>query len=82
MLVFQTDADGYFVGPNYADESPLEPGVWLIPGGCVTVEPPTFNFETERVRWVNNEWVIELIPVEPELSPELIPEQLAEVPND
>jgi hypothetical protein len=65
MLVFQTDYDGYFVGPNYADESPLEPGVWLIPGGCVTVEPPQFNAEIERARWVNNEWIVELIPIEP-----------------
>lgn len=36
----QLDADGYFVGVVIADESPLEPGVFLIPGGAVDLPPP------------------------------------------
>lgn len=37
--VYQTNAEGYFVGPVQADPSPLEPGVWLIPGGIqITAE--------------------------------------------
>lgn len=39
-IVYQTDEDGFYVGPATADQSPLEPGEWLIPAGCVTVEPP------------------------------------------
>ena len=33
--VSQLDQDGYFVGVTTADPSPLEPGVFLIPGGCI-----------------------------------------------
>lgn len=40
ITVFQTDHLGLYVGPTTADESPLEPGVFLIPGGCVEVAPP------------------------------------------
>lgn len=36
----QLDAEGYFVGVVIADESPLEPGVFLIPGGAVDLPPP------------------------------------------
>lgn len=38
--VYQTDHLGLYVGPATAYESPLEPGVFLIPGGCVEVAPP------------------------------------------
>jgi len=30
----------YFIGYSYADESPLEPGVWLIPAHATEIEPP------------------------------------------
>lgn len=40
ITVYQTDHLGLYVGPTTADESPLEPGVFLIPGGCVEVAPP------------------------------------------
>jgi len=39
-LISQLNADGYFVGTATADESPLEPGVFLIPGGAVDMAPP------------------------------------------
>lgn len=38
--VSQLNQHGYFVAPVLADESPLEPGVFLIPGGAVDVPPP------------------------------------------
>ena len=40
QIVYQLDSQGFYVGQAIADESPLEPGAWLIPAGCVTVEPP------------------------------------------
>ena len=38
--VYQTSGLGVYVGTAKADESPMEPGVFLIPGGCVEIEPP------------------------------------------
>lgn len=40
MIVYQTDAAGLFVGQIAADEDPLAPGTYLIPGGCVETAPP------------------------------------------
>jgi hypothetical protein len=66
MQVYQTNDAGYFVGVTYADQSPLEPDVWLIPGGCVTIEPP--NIEDKVAKWVNGVWVLEDIPVTEEVE--------------
>jgi hypothetical protein len=67
--VIQLDADGYFVGFATADESPLEPGVYLIPGGCIEAEAPTIP-EGQRAKW-DGAWVFEDIP-KPEPEPEPI----------
>lgn len=63
--VFQTDHSGVFVGATLADESPLEPGVFHIPGGCVEVKPPKHS-SLELARWIDGSWVIEQIPTTPE----------------
>lgn len=69
--VYQTDAYGVFVGITSADESPLEPGVFLIPAGCVEVKPPKFDANTQLARFVEGKWLIEAIPApEPEPEPE------------
>ncbi|WP_306426564.1 tail fiber assembly protein [Achromobacter xylosoxidans] len=39
-IVSQLDQGGYFLGPTVAHESPLEPGVFLIPGGAIDEPPP------------------------------------------
>lgn len=74
-IVYQTDAEGFFTGPVQADPSPLEPGVWLIPGGCVDVEPPALS-EGQRAQWANGAWVVIDPPPEPEPEPEPTPEEL------
>jgi hypothetical protein len=71
--VIQLDADGYFVGFTTADESPLEPGVFLFPAGAVDAPTPTVT-EGQRAKW-NNGWVLEDIP-EPETEPEPEPIEL------
>lgn len=77
-IVFQTDFDGVYVGLVAADESPLEPGVFLIPAGCVEVAPPVLA-ENQRARWLGEEWLVETrvelspepeLPAEPEADPE------------
>lgn len=51
-------------GESIADESPLEPGVFLIPAAATTVKPPTIP-QGRRAVWINNSWSIELIPPAP-----------------
>ena len=74
-VVSQLDQNGYFISPTQADESPLEPGVFHLPGGCLDVEPPEIP-EGQRARWVADEWIFEASgnPVDEEEPPETIEE--------
>lgn len=60
--VYQYDLAGMYVGQTDADESPLEPGVFLIPARCVEVEPPETSGD-QWPRWNGAKW--ELITVSP-----------------
>ncbi|MDF3822336.1 hypothetical protein P3G55_20700 [Leptospira sp. 96542] len=72
-LVPQLDLLGFFVGMSTADESPLEPGVWLIPAGAIDVPAPDVP-EGQRARWQGGAWAFEPIPVpEPDPEPEMPP---------
>jgi hypothetical protein len=74
--VYQTDFDGFFTAPVDADPSPLEPGVWIIPGGAVEVEPPALK-DGQRARWNGGAWdVIDPPPPAPEPTPEEIQRQI------
>jgi len=68
----QLNPEGYFVGTTLAEESPLEPGVFLVPGGAVDTAPPVVP-EGQRAKWVG-EWVLEDIP-QPAPEPEAEQEQ-------
>jgi hypothetical protein len=59
---------GKFTGQDVADESPLEPGVFLIPGYATDIEPPTCS-DTEQVVFVDGAWEIQPLS-EPEPLPE------------
>lgn len=48
---------GEFVSIGTADESPLEPGAWLIPAGAVTEEPPKVANRKIAV-WKNDKWSV------------------------
>jgi hypothetical protein len=54
-IVSQLDAAGYFVAGVVADESPLEPGVFLLPGGSIDVAPPTIP-EGKVALWQGESW--------------------------
>lgn len=55
--VFQTNRLGLFTGTAQAEESPLEPGVYLIPGGCVEIPPPAIP-DNKAACWSNDKWVL------------------------
>jgi hypothetical protein len=69
--VCQLDAESYFVGPTFADESPLEPGVYLLPAGAVDAPAPVIP-EGHKAKWTGD-WVFEPTP-EPEPESESEPE--------
>ena len=64
--VSQLGADGYLVGPTLADESPLEPGVHLIPGGAIDKEPPAEMQPGKRYWPLDGRWREDDIPAPPE----------------
>lgn len=70
--VSQLDAAGYFVGVTTADESPLEPGVYLIPAGAIDRKPPTTIEPGKRYRPWGTGWRAEEIPATPK-DPEPTP---------
>ena len=62
------------MGVHNCQESPLEPGEYIIPTCYTTIEPPTFT-ELESSTWDGSSWVIETRPVE-ETPEELPPPEL------
>ncbi|MBB6158526.1 hypothetical protein HDC30_005784 [Pseudomonas sp. JAI115] len=54
--VYQTNAQGLYVGQVEAEESPLEPGVFLIPAGCVQTPPPAEIPPLKAACWNGKAW--------------------------
>ena len=75
MKIYHYNPDtGIYVGEGVADESPLEPGVWLIPANSVTTAPPNVG-EDQFVVFNNGNWEVNTVPEpEPEPEPEPAPE--------
>jgi len=71
--VYQIDDHNAYIGPVSLDESdlsPLEPDVWLIPAGCVEVQPPAIP-EGKRAIFNGDGWdLIDRPAPEPEPEPE------------
>lgn len=71
-IVSQLNAAGFFIGPTEADVSPLEPNVYLLPGGAIDVPPPDVP-EGKAARWANG-WIFE--------DPTLLDEPAADAPAE
>lgn len=74
--VCQLDQDGYFVGMTVADESPLEPGVWLMPARAVDAAAPAVP-AGYRAKWSGASFELEALPVDPEPEPPTLAERRA-----
>lgn len=57
MIVYQCDANGFYIYTSKADPCPREPGVFMLPRGCVEQEPPVCA-EDEVVRWDGVSWEV------------------------
>jgi hypothetical protein len=69
MKIYNYSAlDGEYIGESNADESPLEPGVFLIPANATTIVPPAEQ-DGKTINFENGAWVLKDIP-EPEEEPE------------
>lgn len=73
-------ATGQFIGPvllNDSDKSPMEEGVYLIPGDMTEIAPPATQ-GAQRAIWTGGEWVVvdELVSDVPIESVPLTPAQI------
>lgn len=68
-IVYQADHAGLYAGEVEADESPLEPGVYLIPAGCVDVAPPADFPPGKWPRWNGATWQLVNKPVPVAVDP-------------
>ncbi len=62
ITVYQTDRAGHFVEASTADESPLEPGVYLVPAGCIRTAPPDTWPSDKWPRWNGASWDMVTMP--------------------
>lgn len=57
-IAFQYDRAGYYQGEVEADESPLEPGVYLLPARSTMIPPPADVPAGRCPRWNGASWVL------------------------
>lgn len=65
ITVYQCDAEGWLIGTSPAFESPLEPGVYMIPAGCTPEPPPADVPDGTFPRWVAGRWATQVYPQQP-----------------
>lgn len=65
MKAFQFDNAGLYLGETVADESPLEPGVYLLPARATLVAPPASVPQDKWPRWNGVEWTLANKPKPP-----------------
>lgn len=55
-ICYQVSHAGLLLGETVADESPLEPGVYLLPAGCTFTSPPVTVPDGQWPRWNGSTW--------------------------
>lgn len=58
--VYTFDGQGHFVDLYIAQESPLEPGVFLVPTNATEIPPPKTS-ENERAVWSGQGWTVSAV---------------------
>ena len=57
-IAHQFDPAGFYLGQFEADESPLEPGVYLLPARTTCTPPPAEVPDGKWPRWNGANWVL------------------------
>lgn len=65
MKAYQYDRAGLYAGTTEADESPLEPGVYLLPAMCTLEPPPAELPQGKWPRWNGKAWALVGQPAAP-----------------
>lgn len=55
-IAYQFDFSGILLGQTEADESPMEPGVYLLPARTTLVPPPRTVPDGQWPRWNGRAW--------------------------
>ena len=63
MNAYQYNTAGFFEGQTVADESPLEPGVYLMPARTTLTAPPAEIPDGQWPRWNGSAWALVNKPV-------------------
>ena len=64
MIAYCYDENGIYMGQEETQESPLQPGIFLLPAQATFVEVPEFDSSIDRAVWTADGWIVEKIPVE------------------
>lgn len=60
--VYLVDTAGLLAGTAQADESPQQPGTWLLPAGAIETPPPIDVPPGRWPRWIGGSWVLATAP--------------------
>lgn len=74
--IAQCNREGVFIGLGWADESPLEPGVFLYPAYSTPIRPPELEGKIARFDFYTQTWSVEDPPPPPPRVPNATKKQI------